>query len=63
LIDACAREAPAALKYALSLQGLMRPVMRLPLVEPDDNTKAALAKAMTALAEPTTSTPRLLARA
>jgi 4-hydroxy-tetrahydrodipicolinate synthase len=63
LIDICAREAPAALKYALSLQGLMRPDMRLPLVEPDDGTKAALAKAMTALADPATPMPRLLAGA
>lgn len=63
LIEACAREAPAALKYALSLQGLIRPDMRLPLVEPDDATKAAIAQAMTALADQATPMPRLLARA
>jgi 4-hydroxy-tetrahydrodipicolinate synthase len=51
LTEALAKDAPAALKYALSLQGLMRADMRLPLVELDSAAKAAVADAMTLLAE------------
>jgi 4-hydroxy-tetrahydrodipicolinate synthase len=63
LIRACAREEPAALKYALSLQGVMRSDMRLPLVEPDDAVKAAVASAMSALTDRPIPPPRLLAQA
>ena len=48
-----ARETPAALKYALSLQGLARPDMRLPLVEAEKGTEAMVADAMALLAVPT----------
>jgi 4-hydroxy-tetrahydrodipicolinate synthase len=51
-LQAClAKESPAALKYALSLLGLMRPAMRLPLVELDEPTKAAVARALTDVAD------------
>lgn len=40
------KESPAAMKYALSLLGLMRPTMRLPLVEPCEPLKAAVAGAL-----------------
>lgn len=42
---------PAALKYALSLLGLIDPAVRLPLVEPDEPAKAAIAKAVAAIAD------------
>jgi 4-hydroxy-tetrahydrodipicolinate synthase len=51
-LQAClAKESPAALKYALSLLGLMRPAMRLPLVELDEPTKAAVARALMDVAD------------
>jgi 4-hydroxy-tetrahydrodipicolinate synthase len=52
LIEALAKDAPAALKYALSLQGVMRADVRLPLVELDSAAKALVANAMNLLAEP-----------
>jgi 4-hydroxy-tetrahydrodipicolinate synthase len=61
LLDAFARETPAALKYALSLQGLARPDMRLPLVEADEDTKAMVVAAMALVALPTPP-PRCEAR-
>jgi 4-hydroxy-tetrahydrodipicolinate synthase len=42
---------PAALKYALSLLGLMDPTTRLPLVELDGPAKAAVARAITDIAD------------
>jgi 4-hydroxy-tetrahydrodipicolinate synthase len=42
---------PAALKYALSLLGLMHPTTRLPLVELDEPAKAAVARAITDIAD------------
>jgi len=60
-IECFAHETPAALKYALSLQGLARPDMRLPLVEADESTKAMVADAMALLALPTPP-PRCEAR-
>jgi 4-hydroxy-tetrahydrodipicolinate synthase len=44
---ALSRESPAALKYALSLLGLMAPNTRLPIVELADGAKAELAGAIT----------------
>jgi 4-hydroxy-tetrahydrodipicolinate synthase len=41
----------AALKYDMSLLGLMRPMVRLPLVELDEAAKGALASAMMAVSE------------
>jgi 4-hydroxy-tetrahydrodipicolinate synthase len=38
-----AESSPAPLKFALSMLGLMSPKVRLPLVEPSDPTKAAVA--------------------
>jgi 4-hydroxy-tetrahydrodipicolinate synthase len=46
-LEAClSRDGPAALKYALSLLGLMHPVTRLPIVELDDRAKVAVTKAL-----------------
>jgi 4-hydroxy-tetrahydrodipicolinate synthase len=46
-LQAClCRESPAALKYALSLLGLMHPTTRLPIVELDETAKAAVARAL-----------------
>ena len=42
---------PAALKYALSMLGLLRPDTRLPIVELDDDTKAAIARSLVVLTE------------
>ena len=51
-LQACLdKESPAALKYALSLLGLMRPTMRLPLVELDGPSKAAVANALMGVAD------------
>jgi len=51
-LQAClGRESPAALKYALSLLGLMRPTMRLPLVELDEPSRAAVASALMNVAD------------
>ncbi len=51
-LQAClGKESPAALKYALSLLGLMRPAMRLPLAELDEPSKAAVARALMEVAD------------
>src|SRR5262249_3253177 len=51
-LEAClSSESPAALKYALSLLGLMHPDTRLPIVELDERGKAAVAKAMAGIDE------------
>jgi 4-hydroxy-tetrahydrodipicolinate synthase len=51
-LEAClAGQNPAALKYALSLLGLIDPVPRLPLVELDESAKAEVARALSGLAE------------
>jgi 4-hydroxy-tetrahydrodipicolinate synthase len=44
-------ESPAALKYALSLLGLMRPDTRLPIVQLNEAAKAEVAKALAAIAD------------
>jgi 4-hydroxy-tetrahydrodipicolinate synthase len=46
LTAALAKESPAALKYALSLLGLMRPTTRLPIVELTAPAKAEVARAI-----------------
>jgi 4-hydroxy-tetrahydrodipicolinate synthase len=46
LVACLGRESPGALKYALSLLGVIRPTMRLPLVELDEPSKAAVASAL-----------------
>jgi 4-hydroxy-tetrahydrodipicolinate synthase len=46
LATALAKESPAALKYALSLLGLMRPTTRLPIVELAAPAKAEVARAL-----------------
>jgi 4-hydroxy-tetrahydrodipicolinate synthase len=46
-----AQENPAAVKYALSLLGLMRPDTRLPLVGLSDQAKAEMADAILAIGE------------
>jgi 4-hydroxy-tetrahydrodipicolinate synthase len=46
-----AKESPAALKYALSLLGLMRPNARLPIVELADAAKAEVASILAAIGE------------
>jgi 4-hydroxy-tetrahydrodipicolinate synthase len=46
LTAALAKESPAALKYALSLLGLMRPATRLPIVELAEPAKAEVARAI-----------------
>lgn len=51
-LEAClAKESPAALKYALSLLGLMMPDTRLPIVELDAAAKAELARAFAAISD------------
>jgi 4-hydroxy-tetrahydrodipicolinate synthase len=51
-LQAClGRESPAALKYALSLLGQMRPTMRLPLVELDEPSRLAVASALMVIAD------------
>jgi 4-hydroxy-tetrahydrodipicolinate synthase len=51
-LEAClSKESPAALKYALSLLGLMRPTTRLPLVELDEAAKAAVDRAVAGIAD------------
>jgi 4-hydroxy-tetrahydrodipicolinate synthase len=45
------KENPTAVKYALSLLGLMRPDPRLPLVELSDQAKADVAAAITVIGE------------
>jgi 4-hydroxy-tetrahydrodipicolinate synthase len=45
-------EAPVAtLKYGMSLLGFMQPALRLPLVEPSEDSRKAVALAMTAVGE------------
>jgi 4-hydroxy-tetrahydrodipicolinate synthase len=44
-------ESPAAVKYALSLLGLMHPGTRLPMVQLDDPEKAAVANAIAGIDE------------
>jgi 4-hydroxy-tetrahydrodipicolinate synthase len=46
LTAALAKDSPAALKYALSLLGLMRPTTRLPIVELAEPAKAEVARAI-----------------
>jgi 4-hydroxy-tetrahydrodipicolinate synthase len=46
-----AKEGPAALKYALSLLGLMSPNTRLPMVELDEAAKRVVATAITAIGD------------
>jgi len=51
-LETClAGESPAALKYALSLLGLMGPATRLPLVELNESAKAAVARAVVGIAD------------
>jgi 4-hydroxy-tetrahydrodipicolinate synthase len=51
-LESClSRESPAALKYALSLLGLMQPDTRLPIVELDQAAKAEVARALAAIAD------------
>jgi 4-hydroxy-tetrahydrodipicolinate synthase len=49
LTAALSLDAPAALKYALSLLGLMSPRVRLPMVELPDAEKAEIARAIAAI--------------
>jgi 4-hydroxy-tetrahydrodipicolinate synthase len=51
LAELVAKENPAAVKYALSLLGLMRPDTRLPLVGLLDQAKAEVADAIAAIGE------------
>jgi 4-hydroxy-tetrahydrodipicolinate synthase len=49
-LEAClSKEIPAALRYALSLLGLMQPDTRLPIVELDDAAKTEVARAFVAI--------------
>ena len=51
-LEAClAGESPAALKYALSLLGLMGPATRLPVVELNEPAKAVVARAVVSIAD------------
>jgi 4-hydroxy-tetrahydrodipicolinate synthase len=51
LTSALAKENPAALKYALSLLGLMSPHTRLPIVELNDAAKSDVATAIAAIGD------------
>jgi 4-hydroxy-tetrahydrodipicolinate synthase len=51
LVACLGKESPAALKYALSLPGLMSPATRLPIVPLDDAGRSAVAKAFAAIAD------------
>lgn len=51
LIACLDKECPAALKYALSLLGLMSPATRLPIVPLDDAAQSEVAKAFAAIAD------------
>ena len=51
LASVVAEENPAAVKYALSLLGLMRPETRLPLVGLSDQAKAQVADAILAIGD------------
>ena len=48
---ALSRESPAALKYALSMLGFMRPSTRLPIVELAEPAKAEVARAITEIGD------------
>jgi 4-hydroxy-tetrahydrodipicolinate synthase len=51
-LEAClSRDNPAALKYALSLLGLITPATRLPLVGLGESAKAAVARAVAGIAD------------
>lgn len=51
-LEAClSRETPAALKYALSLLGIMQPATRLPIAELDGPARAAVAIALAGIDE------------
>ena len=51
-LEACLSSGnPAALKYALSLLGLISPTTRLPLVGLDEQARGAVAKAIASMAE------------
>jgi 4-hydroxy-tetrahydrodipicolinate synthase len=64
LIEILAKDAPAAVKYALSLQGVMRDDVRLPLVGLDPAARAQVVKALALLApEGDAPSPKLLAQA
>lgn len=43
---------PSPIKYAMSLAGMCSPEIRLPLAIPEDNTKAAIQKALLSLGSP-----------
>ncbi len=51
LIACLSRESPAALKYALSMLGLMSPATRLPMVPVDEATQAEITRAFAAIAD------------
>jgi 4-hydroxy-tetrahydrodipicolinate synthase len=51
LAAALAKESPAALKYALSLLGLMRPIARLPIVELAEPAQAEITRALTGIGD------------
>ncbi len=51
LIACLGKESPAALKYALSLLGLMSPATRLPIAPLDDAAQSEVAKAFAAIAD------------
>jgi 4-hydroxy-tetrahydrodipicolinate synthase len=51
LAAALAKESPAALKYALSLLGLMRPTTRLPIVELAEPAQAEITRALTGIGD------------
>src|SRR4030088_2232641 len=54
---ALSRESPAALKYALSMLGFMRPSTRLPIVELADSAKAEVARAIAEIADEDLAAP------
>ncbi|WP_316231010.1 4-hydroxy-tetrahydrodipicolinate synthase [Bradyrhizobium sp. SZCCHNR1051] len=58
LIEAFSRDTPAAVKYALSLQGLIAAGVRLPLTALDSPTMAAVMQAMTLLSAHTAAASR-----
>jgi 4-hydroxy-tetrahydrodipicolinate synthase len=51
LTAAVSRDTPAALKYALALLGLISPRVRLPMVEPPDEEKTEIARAIAAIGD------------
>jgi 4-hydroxy-tetrahydrodipicolinate synthase len=51
LTAALAKESPAALKYTLSLLGLLHPTTRLPIVELADAAKAEVARALAVIGD------------